>query len=74
MKYLSCTEGKIFRECLFLFFDLDVAEYFLNNLCCLPFQNNFTRPKYVTLIQIWFFFKKDLEQDIQIVNEQSKFK
>ena len=51
--------------------DLDVAEYLLNNLCCLPFQNNFTRPKNITLIQIWFFLKKD-RMDLEIANEQSK--
>jgi hypothetical protein len=58
------------------FFYLDVGEYLLNNLCCLPFQINFCQPKFITLIQIWFLLKKDqsdLEKDIQIANEQSKF-
>jgi hypothetical protein len=57
------------------FFYLDVAEYLLDNLCCLPFQINFTRPKFLTLIQIWFLLKKDridLEKEIQIAKEQSK--
>jgi hypothetical protein len=51
-----------------------VFEYLLNNLCCLPFQINFTQSKYIILIQIWFLLKKDrsdLEKDIQIANEQS---
>ncbi|CAF1432503.1 unnamed protein product [Adineta steineri] len=59
MKYFNCTQ--------------DVAQYLLNNLCCLPFRNNFTHPKYLTLIQIWFLLKKSrsqLEKDIQIANEQ----
>jgi hypothetical protein len=59
------------------FFYLDVAEYLLNNLCCLPFQTNFTRPKFLTLIQIWSLLKKDrtdLDKDIEIANEQSKSK
>jgi hypothetical protein len=36
---------------------------------------NSTRPKFLTLIQIWFLLKKDrsdLDKDIQIANEQSK--
>ncbi|CAF3919953.1 unnamed protein product, partial [Rotaria sp. Silwood2] len=59
MKYLNCSQ--------------DVAEYLLNNLGCLPFRMNFIHPKFVTLIQIWFFLKKDrsdIEKDIQIANEQ----
>jgi hypothetical protein len=58
-------------------FNLDVAEYLLNNLCCLSFRTNFTRPKFLTLIQIWFLLKKDradLENDLRIANEQSKLK
>lgn len=79
MKYFHCTEGEILRTFLVEVrrFDLDVAEYLLNNLCCLPFQINFTRPKNLTLIQIWFLLKKDrseLEKDIQIAQEQSQFK
>ncbi|UJR38371.1 hypothetical protein I4U23_031041 [Adineta vaga] len=59
MKYFNCSQ--------------DVAEYLLYNLCCLPFQTNFTRPKSITLIQIWFLLKKDrsdLEKEIQLANEQ----
>ncbi|CAF1670256.1 unnamed protein product, partial [Adineta ricciae] len=59
MKYFNCSQ--------------DVAEYLLNNLCCLPFRTNFTRPKSLTLIQIWFLLRKDradLEAEIQLANEQ----
>lgn len=58
-RYLNCTQ--------------EIGEYLLNNLCCLTFQNNFTRPKSLTLIQIWFLLKKDrsqLENEIEIGNEQ----
>ncbi|CAF2242360.1 unnamed protein product [Rotaria magnacalcarata] len=59
MKYLNCSQN--------------VAEYLLNNLCCLSFRMNFVHPKLLTLIQIWFLLRKDrsdIEKDIQIANEQ----
>ncbi|CAF3493953.1 unnamed protein product [Rotaria sp. Silwood1] len=62
MKYLNCNQ--------------DIAEYLLNNLCCLSFRINFIHPKYLTLIQIWFLLKKDrsdIEKDIKIANEQIEF-
>ena len=52
----------------------DVAAYLLDNLCCLPFRTNYIRPKYVTLIQIWFLLKTDrseLDKTIELANEQS---
>lgn len=79
MKYFHCKQGKSFSiisnqtEC---FSYLDIAEYLLNNLCCLPFQINSIRPKYLTLIQIWFLLKKsrlELNKDLQIAQEQSEF-
>ena len=53
--YLNCTE--------------EIAEYLLNNLCCLPFQPNQIRPKNITLIQIWFLLKTS-PIDLQIAHEQ----